>query len=76
LSKRRSIEINSPGGYGYYNTAIQNKYVVTNTLNMRSFGRHNLSGVVGSTYEQNDIISQQLKLGFASDLQLNVISGY
>jgi hypothetical protein len=31
--------------------------IVTNTLSYeKSFGRHNLSGVVGSTYEQNDVI--------------------
>jgi hypothetical protein len=44
---------------------------------MKAFGRHNLSGVVGSTYEQNDITSATVQAsGFASDLQLNVISGY
>jgi TonB-linked SusC/RagA family outer membrane protein len=75
--KERSLEINSPTGSGYYNTAIQNKYVVTNTLRYeKAFDRHNLSGVVGSTYEQNDITSATVSAtGFASDLQLNVISG-
>jgi phosphoserine aminotransferase len=69
LSKERSIELNSPGGYGYYNTAIQNKYVVTNTLSYeKSFG--SLSGVVGSTYEQNDVIEATVEASdFASDLQ-------
>ena len=75
--KERSFEINSPDGYGYYNTVVQNKYVVTNTLSYeKAFGKHNLSGVVGSTYEQNDVISATVSAtGFASDLQLNVISG-
>jgi hypothetical protein len=55
--------------YKYYNTAIQNKYVVTNTLSYeKSFGRHNLSGVVGSTYEQNDVIETVEASDFASDL--------
>jgi hypothetical protein len=55
---------------------IQNKYVVTNTLSYeKSFGRHNLSGVVGSTYEQNDVIEATVEASdFASDLQLNVTS--
>jgi TonB-linked SusC/RagA family outer membrane protein len=75
--KERSLEINSPGGYGYYSTAIQNKYVVTNTLSYeKAFGRHSLSGVVGSTYEQNDVIQATVEaIDFASDLQLNVTSG-
>lgn len=75
--KERSFEINSPSGSGYYNTAIQNKYVVTNTLNYeKAFGRHNVSGVLGSAYEQNNITSATVSAtGFASDLQLNVISG-
>jgi hypothetical protein len=42
----------------------------------KSFGRHNLSGVVGSTYEQNDVIEATVEASdFASDLQLNVTSG-
>jgi hypothetical protein len=59
-------------------TAIQNKYVVTNTLSYeKSFGRHNLSGVVGSTYEQNDVIEATVEASdFASDLQLNVTGCY
>ena len=75
--KERSLEINSPTGYGYYNTVFQNKYVVTNTLSYeKAFGKHNVSGVVGSTYEQNDVISATVEAtGFASDLQLNVTSG-
>jgi TonB-linked SusC/RagA family outer membrane protein len=75
--KQRSLEINSPGGNGYYNTAIQNKYVVTNTLSYdKAFGRHNLSGVLGSTYEQNNVMQATVAaIDFASDLQLNVTSG-
>jgi hypothetical protein len=43
---------------------------------MKAFGRHNLSGVVGSTYEQNDVIEATVEASdFASDLQLNVTSG-
>ncbi|MFV8354138.1 SusC/RagA family TonB-linked outer membrane protein [Flavobacterium sp. XS1P32] len=75
--KERSLDINSPTGYGYYNTVFQSKYVVTNTLSYeKAFGKHNVSGVLGSTYEQNDIISATVEAtGFASDLQLNVLSG-
>lgn len=75
--KERSFELNTPGGYGYYNTAFQNKYVVTNTLNYeKSFGKNNLNVVLGSAYEQNDITSASVEaINFASDLQLNVTSG-
>jgi hypothetical protein len=40
-----------------------------------AFGKHNLSGVLGSTYEQNDIKKQQLKLVILHDLQLSVNFG-
>jgi TonB-linked SusC/RagA family outer membrane protein len=75
--KERSFEINSPGGYGYYSTNIQNKYVVTNTLSYeKTIDKHSLSGILGTTYEQNDITSATVEaINFASDLQLNVISG-
>ena len=75
--KERSLNINTPGGYGYYATNIQNKYVVTNTLSYdKTVAKHSFSGVVGSTYEQNDITSAAVSaINFASDLQLNVISG-
>jgi TonB-dependent starch-binding outer membrane protein SusC len=75
--KERSFEINSAGGYGYYNTSFQNKYVVTNTLNYeKSFGKSNLNLILGSAYEQNDITSATVEaINFASDLQLNVTSG-
>jgi hypothetical protein len=33
----------------------------------KAFGRHNLSGVVGSTYEQNDVIETVEASDFASD---------
>jgi TonB-linked SusC/RagA family outer membrane protein len=75
--KERSLQINTPGGFGYYATNIQNKYVVTNTLSYeKSIASHTFSGIVGSTYEQNDITSAAVSaINFASDLQLNVISG-
>ncbi|SHG36851.1 TonB-linked outer membrane protein, SusC/RagA family [Flavobacterium segetis] len=75
--KERSLNINTPGGSGYYATGIQNKYVVTNTLNYeKSINKHSFSGIVGSTYEQNDITNAAVSaINFASDLQLNVISG-
>jgi TonB-linked SusC/RagA family outer membrane protein len=75
--KERSFEINSPGGYGYYSTNIQNKYVVTNTLSYeKTIAEHSLSGILGTSYEQNDITSATVEaINFASDLQLNVISG-
>jgi len=75
--KERWLNINTPGGYGFYATDIQNKYVVTNTLNYeKSFDKHSFSGVVGTAYEQNDITRAAVSaINFASDLQLNVISG-
>jgi TonB-linked SusC/RagA family outer membrane protein len=75
--KERRLNINTPGGLGYYATDIQNKYVVTNTLSyVKSIDKHTISGVLGSTYEQNDITSAAVQaINFASDLQLNVISG-
>ncbi|MFV8359373.1 SusC/RagA family TonB-linked outer membrane protein [Flavobacterium sp. LS1P3] len=75
--KERSFEINSPGGYGYYSTDIQNKYVVTNTLSYeKTIAKHSLSGILGTTYEQNDITRAAVEaINFASDLQLNIDSG-
>jgi hypothetical protein len=75
--KERRLNINTPGGLGYYSTDIQNKYVVTNTLSyVKVIAKHSFSGVLGSTYEQNDITSAAVQaINFASDLQLNVISG-
>ncbi|RTY98584.1 SusC/RagA family TonB-linked outer membrane protein [Flavobacterium sp. RSP49] len=75
--KERWLEINTPGGYGSYSTDIQNKYVVTNTLNYeKSINKHSFSGVLGTAYEQNDITRAAVSaINFASDLQLNVISG-
>lgn len=76
--KERSFEINSPGGgYGYVRNTAQNKYVVTNTLNYdKTFGKHSVNAIVGSTYEQNEIFNVAIEAtGFASDLGLNIASG-
>jgi TonB-linked SusC/RagA family outer membrane protein len=75
--KSRSLNINSPDGSGSYSTDIQNKYVVTNTLGYdKIIGRHTFNALIGSTYEQTDIMSAAVSAtNFASDLQLNVISG-
>ncbi|MCB0639956.1 MAG: TonB-dependent receptor, partial [Lewinella sp.] len=73
---QRSFEINSPGGFGSDYYAQQNKYVFTNTLNYnRVFNRHDLSVVVGMSYEQTDVRDISVSgTGFLSDKQLNVTS--
>ena len=75
---QRSFEINSPGGYASNYVAQQNKYVFNNSLNWNhTFGDfHDLSTVVGMSYEQTDIRDIYVEAtGFLSDDQINTASG-
>ena len=74
----RSVEIVTPGGSASKVQAIQNKYIVTNTLTYdKTFNEnHNFNFMIGSAYEQNEVgTSSQSVTGFASDLLLNLASG-
>lgn len=74
---QRSVEVNSAGGFASDYYAQQNKYVFRNTLNYnRVFNNiHDLSVVVGMSYEQTDIRDITVSgTGFLSDRQINVTS--
>ena len=74
---QRSFEINSPGGFASDFYAQQNKFVFTNTLNYNQVFNnvHDLSAVVGMSYEQTDVRTISVSgTEFLSDGLINVVS--
>jgi TonB-linked SusC/RagA family outer membrane protein len=75
--QRRSFEINTPEGSASVFVALDNKYVVTNTLNYaKTFAEKNdITVLLGQTYESND--QRQIfaaATGFSSDALINLTS--
>ncbi len=74
---RRSVEVNTAGGFARNLYAQQNKYIFTNTLNYNKVFNniHDISVVVGTSYEQTDVRNITVSgNGFLSDQQINVVS--
>jgi TonB-dependent starch-binding outer membrane protein SusC len=74
---RRDVDLNTPGGSASDYQAVQNKYVLTNTLNFsKKFNQvHSLNVLVGMTNENTSRRDINVSgTGFASDDLINVTS--